>query len=112
MPASALRLFLNLLPRTNADKQSAVTLLLAICQRLTDAPAQWGLAVSEARRMPRRSVAGVLGASAGVLTTRSGAASWLPFESARIAYTVALRRNFRGRIWRRRQMRSCGRQPF
>ena len=28
------------LPRTHADKQSAVTLLLAICHRMTDAPAQ------------------------------------------------------------------------
>ena len=61
------------LPRTNADKQSAVTLLLAICHRMTDALAQWGQAVSDAGRMPRRPVAGVLGASAGVLTTRSGA---------------------------------------
>ena len=34
--------------------------------------------------MPRRSVAGVLGASAGVLSARSGAASRLLFDSARI----------------------------
>jgi hypothetical protein len=33
---------------------------------LPDAPAQWGQAVSDASRMPRRSVAGVLGATAGV----------------------------------------------
>ena len=89
------------LPRTHADKQSAVTLLLAICHRMhrmTDAPAQWGQAVSDASRMPRRSVAGVLGASAGVLTTRSGAAGWLLFDAARIACTVAPSRTFRGRI--------------
>src|SRR6266481_4901689 len=33
---------------------------------MTDAPAQWGQAVCDASRMPRRSVAGVLGASAGM----------------------------------------------
>jgi hypothetical protein len=74
------------LPRTHADKQSAVTLLQVSgigCHRMPDAPAQWGQAVSDASRMPRRSVAGVLGASAGVLTTRSGAASWLLFDSGR-----------------------------
>ncbi len=42
------------LPRTPADKQSAVTLLLAICHRMTDALAKWGPAVSDASRMPRR----------------------------------------------------------
>jgi hypothetical protein len=65
---------------------------------MTDAPAKWGQAVSDARRMPSLSVAGVLGASAGVLTIRSGAVRWLLFDSARIAYTVAPRRTFRGRI--------------
>ena len=53
------------LPRTHADKQSAVTLLLAIWHWMPDAPAQRGQAVADASRMPRRSVAGVVGASAG-----------------------------------------------
>jgi len=52
------------LPRTHADKESAVTLLLAIRHRMTDAPAKWRQAVSDASRKSRRSVAGVLGASA------------------------------------------------
>ena len=87
------------LPRTHADKQSAVTLLLAIWRITPDAPAKWGQAVSDASRMPKRLVAGVLGASAGVLTTRSGAASWLRFDSARIACTVAPRRTLRGQAF-------------
>ena len=76
-----------------------MTLLLAIWHRMPDAPAQWGQAVSDPSRIPRRSVAGMLGASAGVRTTRSAAASWLLFDSARIAYTVAPRRTLRGRNW-------------
>ncbi len=65
--------------------------------------------MSDASRMPRRSVAGVLGSSAGVLTTRSGAARWLLFDSARTAYTVApnLTKPSSGI---RCQMRFCGRQ--
>ena len=76
---------------------------------MTDAPAKWGQAVSDASRMPRRSVTGVPGASAGVLATRSGAAGWLLFDSARIANTVApnLTKPSSGI---RCQMRSCGRQ--
>src|ERR1700676_5201426 len=71
VPASALRLFLNLL--TEMSQGNAVTLIrthrgdvaVGIWRRSPDARLKWGQAVSDASRMPRRSVAGLLGASAG-----------------------------------------------
>src|ERR1700688_3405736 len=70
VPAHALRLLLNLL--TEMSQGSAVTLIrthrgdvaVGIWRRSPDARVQWGQAVSDASRMPRRSVAGLLGASA------------------------------------------------
>jgi len=77
---------------------------------MPDAPAQWGQAVSDGSRMPRRSVAAVLGASAGVPTTRSGAVSWL-LLTQRASHTPLRRAEpYEAFIWHRCQMRFCGRQ--
>ena len=51
------------------------TVIRQLWQRLPNAPAQWGQAVADASRMPRRSVAGVLGAPAGASYLRDKIAS-------------------------------------